>query len=103
VVELEMCGPATARTWSVKNDVVPDLLAGGANPHADAMGNASVWYFYDAGDGMSSKGFGPDSILAAWFRASGDAKPGELAPSRARAEAAAKSVKSVLVGLDKAV
>jgi Protein of unknown function (DUF1553) len=81
---------------------VPDLLAGGANPHADSLGNASVWYFYDAGDGMSSKGFGPDSILASWFRASGDAK-GDPAANRARAEAAAKSVRSVLAGLDKAV
>src|SRR4029078_5295993 len=42
---------ATARSWSLAKDVVPDLLAGGANPHADSLGNASVWYFYDAGDG----------------------------------------------------
>jgi mono/diheme cytochrome c family protein len=104
VVELEIAEQAAAgRTWSLTRDVVPDLLGGGANPHADSLGNASVWYFYDAGDGMMAAGFGPDSILAAWFRATADAKPGEPAPSRARAEAAARSVKSTLVALDKAV
>ena len=104
VVELEIVEQAAAgRTWSLKNDVVPDLLGGGANPHADAHGNASVWYFFDAGDGMMAAGFGPDSVLAAWFRATADAKPGQPPPSRARAEAAARSIKTTLVALDKAV
>jgi hypothetical protein len=107
VIDLQIAEPATARSWSLKNDVVPDLLAGGANPHADAMGNASVWYFYDAGDGMMAAGFGPDSILAAWFRASAsggaEARPGEPAPSRARAESAARAVRGALVGIDQAV
>ena len=104
VVELEIAEQAAAgRTWSLAKDVVPDLLAGGANPHSDSHGNASVWYFYDAGDGMTSAGFGPDSILAAWFRATADGKEADAAKGRARAESAARSVKSVLVGLDKAV
>jgi hypothetical protein len=106
VVEIEIAEQAAAgRTWSLTRDVVPDLLGGGINPHADAHGNAAVWYFYDAGDGMMAAGFGPDSILAAWFRATGDNQPADAGGpgGRARAEAAAKSVKSVLVGIQKAV
>ena len=103
VVELEIAEQAAAgRTWSLTRDVVPDLLGGGINPHADAHGNAAVWYFYDAGDGMMAAGFGPDSILAAWFRATGDGQPAG-ATGRARAESAAKAVRSVLTGIDKAV
>jgi hypothetical protein len=33
-----------ARTWDLARDVVENLQA--ANPHADSLGNASVWYFY---------------------------------------------------------
>jgi len=37
LVELEIAEQATGKTWSLKNDVVPDLLGGGANPHADSL------------------------------------------------------------------
>ena len=32
------------RTWDLARDVVGDIQA--ANPHADSLGNAAVWYFY---------------------------------------------------------
>ena len=38
------------RTWSLARDLVPDLHAGGGNPHADAYGNAGVWCFLDVRD-----------------------------------------------------
>jgi hypothetical protein len=33
------------RRWNATNDLVGDLLAG--NPHADRLGNAGVWWFFD--------------------------------------------------------
>jgi hypothetical protein len=35
------------RTWDLARDVVENIQAG--NPHADSLGNASVWYFYAPG------------------------------------------------------
>ena len=45
IVELRVAeGGAQKRVWSLANDVVNDIQ--GANPHADAYGNAEVWHFY---------------------------------------------------------
>jgi len=45
------------RTWNLAKDVSPNILAG--NPHADSLGNASVWHFYSEPD----KGGGAEPVL----------------------------------------
>jgi hypothetical protein len=47
------------RTWNLAKDVSPNILAG--NPHADSLGNASVWHFYSEPD----KGGGAEPVLPA--------------------------------------
>lgn len=41
-VELAVAG--AGRTWSLADDVAPDILAG--NPRADRFGNEAVWHFF---------------------------------------------------------
>lgn len=41
-VELSVAAPG--RTWSLAEDVAPDILAG--NPRADRFGNPAVWHFF---------------------------------------------------------
>jgi hypothetical protein len=59
-----------ARTWSLAEDVSPDVQAG--NPHADRFGNLGVWHFYTEPDKGGSDG-GPviegGSLLAKWLSA----------------------------------
>ena len=108
VVELEISEVGgQQRVWSLSRDVVPDLLAagGGANPHADKHGNTGVWHFYDLGEGAAPAGFGSDSIIANWFRASAAASaPGvDPAAAKAKLQGPASAVKAVVVAISSAV
>ena len=63
------------KQWSLTQDVSGDILAG--NPHADRLGNASVWHFYSESvsaattDALIPAG----SILARWQAASSAERP----------------------------
>jgi len=67
------------RNWDLGKDVSPNLLAG--NPHADSLGNASVWHFHSEPD----QGGGPESVLPAgsllakWQSAADGAEKARLA------------------------
>jgi len=55
-----------AAEWNLAKDVSPDILAG--NPHADRLGNNSVWHFYsepDSGGGAESV-ISVGSLIAEW-------------------------------------
>jgi hypothetical protein len=68
------------RTWSLAEDVSPDVQAG--NPHADRFGNLGVWHFYTEPDKGGSDG-GPmieaGSLLAKWQSAPNAAEKQKLA------------------------
>jgi len=115
VVELEIREVAgEQRVWSLSRDVVPDLLAtgsgagakGNANPHADKSGAPDVWHFYDLGEGAAPAGFGSDSVIANWFRASAAASGAEgadLTAAKAKLQGPANAVKAVMVAISSAV
>jgi len=109
VVELEVAEVGgQQRVWSLARDVIPDLLAAGgagANPHADKYGNAGVWLFYDLGEGAAAAGFGSDSIIANWFRATAAASaPGaDPAAAKGKLQSSANAVKAVMVAISSAV
>jgi hypothetical protein len=52
------------RIWNLNGDIADDLLA--ANPHADRLGNADVWYFRDLAEKKSNEP--PESGFAEWRR-----------------------------------
>ncbi len=54
------------RIWNLGKDVSPNILAG--NPHADSLGNASVWHFYSEPDkaGGAEPVLPTGSLLAKW-------------------------------------
>ena len=63
------------REWNLAREVSPNVRAG--NPHADAHGNAGVWYFYTEPDkaGSGERVIPAGSLLARWqSAASGDEK-----------------------------
>lgn len=52
VVEWEIAEQGgTQRTWNLTRDLVGDFLSG--NPHADSLGNAGVWAFFDPRGGLN--------------------------------------------------
>jgi len=54
VVELTLTEhQGKARTWDLTKDVVDSIQAG--NPHADSLGNPSVWHFYAPEAGVGSE------------------------------------------------
>lgn len=67
---IEMTLKSDKHTWSLADDVSPNILAG--NPHADQFGNQQVWHFYsEPTQGSSDHVIPTDSILARW-QATGD-------------------------------
>jgi len=67
------------KTWDLAADVSPDVLAG--NPHADRLGNASVWHFYTEPDrgGEADTVIPAGSVLARWQSATSDEQRRNLA------------------------
>ncbi len=63
-VDLTLAGGG--RVWDLARDVSPNVHAG--NPHADAHGNAAVWYFYIEPDqgGSGDRVIPAGSLLARW-------------------------------------
>jgi hypothetical protein len=59
---------ADRKTWSLKEDVSGDVLAG--NPRADRFGNADVWHFYSEPDqaGELAPVVPANSVLDQWQR-----------------------------------
>ncbi|MEX2186560.1 MAG: DUF1592 domain-containing protein [Pirellulales bacterium] len=58
------------RAWNLAADVSPNILAG--NPHADQLGNDSVWHFYTepvAGVAAAGPAIPDGSLLARWLAA----------------------------------
>ncbi|MGZ5544725.1 MAG: DUF1549 domain-containing protein, partial [Limisphaerales bacterium] len=49
-------------TWKLQSDVLNDFAS---NPHADAYGNSSVWYFYDLSTQLADP-VAAGSLLAKW-------------------------------------
>ncbi len=79
-VELDIKA-ADGKRWNLASDISPNILAG--NPHADGLGNPSVWHFYsepDAGGGADSI-VPAGSLLAKWRAATDAAERRRLAES----------------------
>lgn len=63
LIDLHVAAPD--RKWILASEVSPNILAG--NPHADALGNADVWWFHTEPMGSASGYLIPEgSLLAAW-------------------------------------
>lgn len=74
-VELKIT--AGTETWSLSQDVAPNILAG--NPHSDRLGHAEVWHFFrEPAGGGTQLALPADSLLDRWRKASG-AERSELA------------------------
>jgi hypothetical protein len=67
------------RTWDLAGDISGDVLA--ANPHADRMGNKSVWHFFaePEGEGATAPVIPAGSVLAKWVAAKNREERGTLA------------------------
>jgi hypothetical protein len=80
------------KTWDLAKDVSSDLHAG--NPHADRLGNKSVWHFTtEPTGGASESGFAvpAGSILDQWRSATDKAQKAKLAIATAKLLIAGKS------------
>jgi hypothetical protein len=96
VVELDITEVDGAkRAWNLAKDVLPDVLVGGAgNPHADSLGNAGVWQFYEIPDEAPGGVAAGESDLTKWARAA------SLAHSAEDAATAARPLRDALAALD---
>src|SRR5262249_18721888 len=81
VVELTIAAADGSETWDLTRDLLDDVHQG--NPHADRLGHADVWHFYDMAD--SKRGQRPDRPEAAGRAAWEHAVAGVLAGRLPRA------------------
>ncbi|HZL37947.1 MAG TPA: PSD1 and planctomycete cytochrome C domain-containing protein [Tepidisphaeraceae bacterium] len=101
VVELRITERDGAkRRWDLTRDLLPNVLADGkGNPHADSLGNAGVWHFYEVPDESPANSAPPDSALAKWAAAA-RALAGNKTARDANVSAAATAVRDALVALE---
>jgi hypothetical protein len=81
VIELTISTAERGQSWNLSRDLTKDPLS--ANPHADSLGHADVWYFADMGDRVRGKDTGLLEF-AKWRKALAEAKTAEDRKTAAR-------------------